>query len=623
MRLFGKLLLVLVTVLVMVFATCGITWIWLSYEDIPNLISPSPGLSFDYIIVGAGTCGSVLAHELSRNSNHSILLIEAGHLFNPLSKIPLLATVLQHSKNDWQFKSVPQKYSSSGLTNQMQSHPRGKGLGGSSQINYMLHFSGAHKDFETWSKMGIKGWSIRSQRKSEVEPQSCSRLACKNLLECETGDRYSNENGFCYQSIYDKKNHTGKQDTIWTVPKNYSKLSEAFTEAAPIFESEGLKFKLARYNIKEGLRYSTYETFLRPSFGRTNLKILSNTLARKIIIRDGIAEGVLIESSEQTNKYFQITATKEVILSAGAFQTPQLLHVSGVGPKKVLDRIGVKQVYNSVNVGSNLHDHFHLPLFVSIDAKASLTVRKILSLGEIVKYVKTREGHFSNFAVIGDIKTDNDATASTIFATGAVDEKALMKISNFNREDFRALFPLYHNSSQEGFVLLSSCLQPQSRGVVRARSSDIEVPPLIDPRYAQNQSDVECIIKSVRNGVKVIMSEPFQSLKAKIHWPKIKNCSAYGPLNRDFFINEPSDKYLECLIRTVGLTGHHPGGTCSMGSRLDSVVDNRLRFRGINKLRVVDASILPTPVSGTPNSVLVAIAKRAAMLILRQNQLAV
>ncbi|CAD7092437.1 unnamed protein product [Hermetia illucens] len=590
MRLFGKLLLVLVTVLVMVFATCGITWIWLSYEDIPNLISPSPGLSFDYIIVGAGTCGSVLAHELSRNSNHSILLIEAGHLFNPLSKIPLLATVLQHSKNDWQFKSVPQKYSSSGLTNQMQSHPRGKGLGGSSQINYMLHFSGAHKDFETWSKMGIKGWSIRSQRKSEVEPQSCSRLACKNLLE---------------------------------LPKNYSKLSEAFTEAAPIFESEGLKFKLARYNIKEGLRYSTYETFLRPSFGRTNLKILSNTLARKIIIRDGIAEGVLIESSEQTNKYFQITATKEVILSAGAFQTPQLLHVSGVGPKKVLDRIGVKQVYNSVNVGSNLHDHFHLPLFVSIDAKASLTVRKILSLGEIVKYVKTREGHFSNFAVIGDIKTDNDATASTIFATGAVDEKALMKISNFNREDFRALFPLYHNSSQEGFVLLSSCLQPQSRGVVRARSSDIEVPPLIDPRYAQNQSDVECIIKSVRNGVKVIMSEPFQSLKAKIHWPKIKNCSAYGPLNRDFFINEPSDKYLECLIRTVGLTGHHPGGTCSMGSRLDSVVDNRLRFRGINKLRVVDASILPTPVSGTPNSVLVAIAKRAAMLILRQNQLAV
>ena len=179
------------------------------------------------------------------------------------------------------------------------------------------------------------------------------------------------------------------------------------------------------------------------------------------------------------------------------------------------------------------------------------------------------------------------------------------------------MFPLHHNASQEGFVLLNSCNQPKSRGWIRLTSRNIKVPPLIDPNYLQHKDDISCLIKSVRLAVRVMETDTFKKIGAKIHWPRLRECMKFGPSRIDIETNHPSDEYIECLARQVAITTHHPGGTCAMGTKADEApLDSRLRVRGVERLRVADASVLPTPISGTPNSVLVSVAERAADIIL-------
>ncbi|XP_049783678.1 neither inactivation nor afterpotential protein G-like isoform X2 [Schistocerca cancellata] len=479
-------------------------------------IIQNPKSEYDYIIVGAGTAGCVLASRLSSESHASVLLIEAGGVPNWLSSVPLAAPLLQgsQSESDWAYRTLPQKHSSWGLKDQVSAWPRGRGLGGSGQINYMVHSLGHPNDFKHWEENGAKGWGLSSmQAYLEKLEGSCMPTTC------------GIKNGICHKKT------------------------------------------------------------------------------EKVTVTREAVTGVELDSG------VRITARQEVVLSAGSINTPQILLRSGIGPRQHLDSLGIP-VVSDLPVGMNLHDHMNMPLYVSIDAPYSVTIDKIKSVQQIWDYFFHGKGLFATTAVLASATLVPDA-GLILFGLGSADEKILKDIANYKSDTFQGLFPLSHNSSQEGFVLLATCLTPQSRGRLWLNASHLEGPPIIEPNYLSHSHDIPCMIKAINLAEKLVRTKAFQKLGAQLHLPVLSECSNLIPDVRDLL-------YLECIIRTAAVTAYHPGGTCKMGSLQDNstVVDNLLRVHGVQGLRVMDASILPTPVSGHPNSVLIAMADRASSFIL-------
>uniref|UniRef100_W8C2E1 Neither inactivation nor afterpotential protein G n=1 Tax=Ceratitis capitata TaxID=7213 RepID=W8C2E1_CERCA len=566
-------------------------------ESTPNELTPQAGYAFDYVVVGAGTAGSVVASLLTKHSpSSSVLLIEAGESFGVLSKIPLLATFQQKGLNDWGFLSEPQVYSSRGLVEQRQYLPRGKGLGGSSMLNYMLHFDGEPRDFERWAtRHNLSDW-----RWKDIRPfLTAVRTQTHSLLE---------------------------------ISPDYSKITEALHKTRKEFSKRNWRFRRARYTIKNGLRYNVYHQFLQPALKRRNLYTLTNAYLKRLNLEyideersevKTILVGVM-DTKNREEYVFSVDVRCEVILSAGAYQSPQILLASGIGDASLFEELDIRQQLQLPLVGENLHDHLNLPLFVSIDTVGpTLNQRALLNPIQILNYLVNGYGHLGNFGVLGHIDSSyEESFGLTFFGVGAVDESALMSISNFNREYFRALFPRYHNSTQEGFVLISTCLQPKSRGTVSIGVPNTRWKPIIDPNYLREASDVDCTIRAIRAAVEVVKSESFAALHPRIHWPKIPECKKYGPTERDFVDNMPNDRYLECVLRYVGLGSHHPGGTCVMGTAANnSVVNSQFKVHGVDNLRIIDASVLPTPISGNPNSVIIGMAIRGATMILQREKL--
>ncbi|KAL7730830.1 hypothetical protein ACLKA6_003593 [Drosophila palustris] len=555
-------------------------------ENIPNVLAlKDREFSFDYIIVGAGTAGSTLASLLTKHSNGSVLLIEAGGSFGYLSRIPLLTTFQQKGINDWSFLSASQRHSSKGLIEQRQCLPRGKGLGGSANLNFMLHFDGHGPDFDSWHKLhNLSDWSWDHMRPF--------MMAAKP-----------------------------KSADLFEIPRSYSTLTEALDEAESEFGYKPWTFRRSVYNIKNGLRHSVFHQFLQPVLKSVNLRLLPQALVKQIKLSSKptlAASSVLVGIKDENNKELELSirVRRELILCAGAYQTPQLLLASGIGDRTKLTQMQLPVQHHLPLVGHGLHDHLNVPLFVSMGIVGpTLNQRTILSPVNLYNYLSTGTGSFGNIGVCGHVAGHDESLpfGITFFGAGAIDESALMSISNFKRAAFRALFPRYHNATQEGFVAISSCLQPSSRGSVSLLHKNMRRNPLIDPNYLSEQQDVACTIGAIRNAVKLITSSAFAKLLPRIHWPKLQECANFGPFERDFLQNHPSDQYLECLMRHIGLSSHHPGGTCALGS----VVDSQLRLHGIPNVRVVDASVLPRPISGNPNTVIVAIAMRAASWILK------
>ncbi|XP_017491934.1 PREDICTED: neither inactivation nor afterpotential protein G isoform X1 [Rhagoletis zephyria] len=474
--------------------------------------------------------------------------------------------------------------------------PRGKGLGGSAQLNYMLHFDGEPRDFENWAKRhNLSDW-----RWNDIRPfLTAVRTQTHSLLE---------------------------------IPRDYSKITEALHTAKTEFSKKSWRFRRARYTIKNGLRHNAYHQFLQPALKRRNLHTLTEAYLKRLNLEyigdensevQSILVGVM-DTKNHEEYVFSVDVRCEVILCAGAYQTPQILLASGIGDAPLFEELDIPQQLQLPLVGENLHDHLNLPLFVSIDTVGpTLNQRSLLNPIQLLNYLINGYGHLGNFGVLGHIDSSyEDSFGLTFFGVGAVDERALMSISNFKQEYFRALFPRYQNTSQEGFVLISTCLQPKSRGTVTIGIPNTRWKPMIDPNYLREAGDVDCTIRAIRAAVEVVTSESFASLRPHIHWPKIEECKKYGPTEKDFVENMPSDRYLECVMRYVGLGSHHPGGTCVMGTAANnSVVNSEFKVHGVENLRIIDASVLPTPVSGNPNSVIIGMAIRGATMILQREKM--
>lgn len=528
--------------------------------------------------MGGGTAGSVLANRLTSNPNINVLLIEAGSTFGPLSILPIASTLLQGTNVDWSFKTIPQIYSSKGLFDRQQILPRGKGLGGSSQINYMLHFDGVREDFDLWAAKAGTAWSYEKIKKYLDDKGGCS--------------------GLDHPTMYTETDFCLKKSEIEKSIVDYNDLSDLNLGTKLMKAGEELNFRhnqeddeddddeifneievnIARYNIKNGMRFGVYHQHLKKAFHRPNLHILTNTRVHKILFEEQKAHAVLVTPQKFLDEKPKILfAKREIILSAGTIQTPHLLKLSGIGSADELSLHYIDLQRESSNVGKNLFDHINMPIYVSIKSSQSVTKSKITSYTEWMKYMRTGRGVLATTAIAGIMRSKHDNFGILLFGMGSIDEQALRDIANYKSEIFQALFPFHENSTKEGFILINTCYRPLSRGTIKLRDNRISTSPLIDPNYLHIRVDIDCTIKAIRYAVKLIRTRPFQKIDARIHWPKIKECSLYGPHSNDYTTNEPSVEYLECIIRYAGLSSHHPGGTAAMGNGTESVVDENLR----------------------------------------------
>nr|XP_003705892.1 PREDICTED: neither inactivation nor afterpotential protein G [Megachile rotundata] len=529
----------------------------------PVSIIEHPDTHYDYIIVGAGTAGCVVASRLSEALNVTVLLVEAGGYFGWVSSVPILAPMMQGTEVDWSYSTEPQMFSSRGLLNHIQKVPKGKGLGGSGQMNYLVHSFGRSEDYKAWPK----GWSH-----ADLLPY--------------------------FKKVSDIMNVMSSPE------KEY--LAEAFLMAEESLKLNNVTLQRGLYTTKRGSRWSTFTAHLQNAWNRNNLHILMNTLVSKILFKENSSvEGIKVVYKD--GSIGKIFARKEVILCAGTINTPQLLLLSGIGPAEDLDKLQIPVVRNVSEVGKNLFDHFMLPMYVTLEAKVSITLLKLQTLPEVLNYFIFGRGWLATNGIMAAGRANNSGVM--LFGLATADETLLKSLANYKTEPYRAFYPTYNNITQEGCLFLTYCLQPKSRGTVSLRSTKIRHHPKIDPAYLENYDDVLCTHQALNFVIQMIGTKQFRDYGAKIHHPDLAECRHLPQDYRDI-------EYSECAMRVGGLTTHHLCGTCRMGADDNSVVDENLRVRGINGLRIIDASVIPSPISGNPNSVIIAMAERASDLII-------
>ncbi|KAL5015891.1 hypothetical protein ScPMuIL_005480 [Solemya velum] len=553
--------------------------------------------SYDYIIVGAGSAGAVLANRLSADSSVSVLLLEAGgvQLKNPIFEIPYIAYATQHTSADWEYYYEEQVEATLGQINQRAYLPRGKVLGGTSMLNYNLYSRGSRFDYDGWESDGNTGWSY-----DNILPYFL-RSEKINVEELEDSDYHST-------------------DGEWSVSEmTYTPLMDYFFEAAqelslPIIDCNGPQLEGACKNyatIKNGRRHSTFGAFIEPIRHRRNLDISLQSLATKILIEDDRATGVEFRRKGRSQT---VMAAHEVIVSGGAINSPQLLMLSGIGPQAHLQQMNIP-VIKDLPVGNNLQDHLMTMLSSCINT-TGLTINnnEVFGPRSLLQYKLKKEGYLTSSGgleatmniqtnVANEGITSPDVYIGLLSLSVPVDE--MVKTGILEEQLLREYFAC----PGENFVLNLVLLQPKSKGTVRLASSDPLDDPLIDPQLLTDSEDISTLIKGIRFALNDILgTEAFRSLDATKPFP-ISVCNDH---------TYDSDEYWECFIRHVAYPIYHPTSTVKMGPSGDpeSVVDSELRVHGIVGLRVVDTSIMPNIIAGNPSAPAAMIAEKVSDMIL-------
>ena len=531
---------------------------------------------FDYIIIGAGSAGCVLANRLSENTANNVLLLEAG---GPDTKmeigIPAAYGNLNRSEVDWAFYTEPQKH----VDNRRIFLPRGKVLGGSSSTNAMAYVRGNAADYDEWASLGNKGWAFK-----DVLP-----YFKKSERNEDISNAYHGNNGLLNV----------------TFPKSFqTPLARAFIEACSEIgipknnDYNGAKQEgagLFQFTIKDGRRHSTATAFLKPALRRSNLKVITHAKANSVIIENNKAVGVeyLINKVESKKAY----ATKEVIVSAGAFQSPQILMLSGIGDAKELQAHGIPVKKELKGVGKNLQDH----LIIATSSLASKQVgfnhnlKPLNQLFNLMRYQFTHKGPFScsileavAFFAINKSKNINFQFHFTP-----------LHIGNDYQPD---MYDPKTYPTTDGYSIVPTLLKPKSRGYVGLKSDNPLDAPLIQPNFLSEHSDLQLLITGVKKALQVMNAEAFKPYRESIIFPV-----------------DRSEKGIIEHIKKAVETVYHPVGTCKMGKGEMAVLNDQLQVYGISNLRVVDASIMPTIVAGNTNAPTVMIAEKAADMILSIN----
>jgi choline dehydrogenase len=525
--------------------------------------------AFDFIIVGAGSAGCVLANRLTASGRHRVMLLEAGPSnLHPWLHIPLgFGRLFNDSRYNWCYATEPQAE----CHNREVIAPRGKVLGGSSSINGLIYIRGQAEDFNYWRQLGNAGWSFDDVlpyfRKAEDNERGADEFhgAGGPLSVSDLRDRHPLAEAYVEAAVQ------------CGYPRN-DDFNGAMQEGAGYYQT----------TMRNGVRSSTAGGYLKWAQRRANLKVVSNALATRILFDGRRATGIeyLVENRKSSAR-----ANVEVIVASGAFNSPQLLQLSGVGPASLLRSHGIPVIADVPGVGDDLNDHFSGRIILR--CKEPITLNDAVrswsgKLSHGLHYVLTRRGYLAIPAVsaacflraLPSSETPDSQCSISLFSAGTIGGE------------------LHPFPGVTGNCVL---LRPESRGYVRIKSADPRQAPAIHPNYLATQKDRETIVAGVA-AMRRIFQAPAMARHIAEEIEPGKQCD--------------SDDGLLDFIRRRGSTTYHPVGTCRMGQDQNAVVDERLRVRGFTGLRVIDASIMPAVVSGNTNAATIMIGEKGADMIL-------
>jgi choline dehydrogenase len=513
--------------------------------------------TFDYIIVGAGSAGCPVAWALSEDPNISVLLLEAGpHANRFWVNTPAgMAKLYFNDKLNWNYHTEPMRM----LQNRKMYWPRGKTLGGSSAINGMIYIRGHSADFDSWKALGNPGWGY-----SDVLPYF------RKLEHFERReDAYRGQGGPLWIS-----DPVVKEKSSYDFIASAERLGHAHLDDMNGAENDGVGFM--QHTIKNGQRQSAYTAFVAPIKKRPNLTVRTDCLVQRVLFEGRIATAieVLCNGSIQ-----HMAAAREVILSGGAINTPQLLMLSGVGPGQELQRHGIATVHESPGVGRNLQDHFYVHTGWRATAESSYNAHLsgLAKYWEGLKYLLTRRGYLA----LGS------SQVAAFVKSNTKEDRADLQIS------FRPMtFQYFPNGTvavekKPGMGVSVYQLRPKTMGEVTLRSPKATDKAVCSPHFLTDADDIAAMISGIRQIRQIMSTEPIASRVVSEDIP------GTGVVTDDDIFQ---------FMQRTGNSAHHQGGTCKMGTDAMSVVDERLRVRGLERLRVVDASVMPHLTSGNTNA---------------------
>jgi len=521
---------------------------------------------YDYIIVGAGSAGCVLANRLSEDAACKVLLLEAGGPDkSPFIHMPAGITRLQNANVNWGYETVPQR----NMQNRRMYWPRGKTLGGSSSINAMIYIRGHRLDYDHWRQLGNEGWGY-----GDVLPY---------FKQAENNERGADE-------FHGSGGLLNVADHVYRNPLTKIFVDAALETGLPAnndfngARQEGVGF----YQVtqKGGRRWSTAVAYLRPALSRPNLTVITNAHSTRVLLEKGRAIGV---EYLKEGKLATVHANVEVLLSGGAINSPQLLLLSGIGPADELRQAGVAVLHDLPGVGKNLQDHLNVN--VINECLQPITYdgldKPLPSLKLGLQFLLFKSGPAtSNVAEAGGFMTSDAKAASPDIQFHFIPAYVI---------DHARVKPGGH-----GMTLHACVLRPQSRGEIKLASADPLAPPAIDPNYLQVDEDLKVLIEGVKRGREIFAAKAFKPYMGRERFPGA---------------NRRSDAEIADFIRQGAETEYHPVGTCKMGNDKLAVVDPSLKVHGIEGLRVIDASIMPSLVSGNTNAPSIMIGEKGAAMI--------
>jgi len=566
------------------YTTVGIYYV----VDYLKYLTESPFDPESFIIVGAGSGGSVVAGRLAE-VGHNVILVEAGGHSPHLAHIPVLVGYNQLGPIDWQYRT--EKQDDAGLAfDGVSMWPRGKVLGGSSMLNYMMYIRGHDGDYDEWADYGVEGWAWK-----DVLPF---------FKKSENFDGYLHENDQDYHGVggpLTVQNETFAEPIL--APFLAAGREKGYPTADPTGSGMDKSFSWIPASIAKGKRAGTYMAFA-DKYSNDNLRLVNQAQVIRVIFDNKKAVGIELE---RFGRKEIITTNKEIILSAGTIGTPQILMLSGVGDAKELSQHGIPLVQDTPLVGKNLQDH----IFPHVPFKAPQTIskdaRKLYALETVLDYLNNGKGPWTSIggaagsafihtAVNNDTRPDIQIILAS-FLWGL--DHGLQLKHNIGMQDFA--FDWYESHQINGIILAPVLSRPKSTGSIMLRSKDHNDHPIINANYLSSNEDLETLISAVEFCHDIVETDAFRKSDIELFAP-------YPPCARHKY---RSRSYYECYVRHWVQTLYHPVGTAAMGS----VLDSQLRVKGIENLRVADGAAMPKLIGGNTNAPIIMIGERAADFI--------